>query len=53
MWQIDCESFRRIKKCFELRDVTTEEHVKFVVAFCERYKLKSSRTGSTVRFESA
>lgn len=53
MWQIDCESFRKIGRVFELRDVTTPEHRAFVEAFSERFRLKITQSGTTVTFEAA
>ncbi len=50
LWQIDCEEFRKVGRPFELRDVTTPEHEKFVEAFSVRHGLMNGREGTTVRF---
>jgi hypothetical protein len=50
MWQIDCETFRRTLRPFELREVA-DEHMDFVKAFSREFDLKFTRKGSTVRFE--
>lgn len=51
LWQIDCDNFRRALRPFELRDVTTPEHERFVEVFRERYGLKTSCAGTTIRFD--
>ena len=50
LWQIDCDAFRKVKREFELRDVTTEEHEQFVLAFYGRYDWKPKQSGTTVTF---
>jgi hypothetical protein len=50
LWQIDCEEFRKVGRPFELRDVTTPEHEKFVEVFSVRHGLWTEREGTTVRF---
>jgi hypothetical protein len=50
LWQIDCEAFRKAEREFELRDVSTEEHRQFVLAFCGRYNWKPKQSGTTVLF---
>jgi len=50
LWQIDCEEFRKVGRPFELRDVTTPEHEKFVEVFSVRHGLATEREGTTVRF---
>ncbi len=51
LWQIDCDNYRMVGRAFELRDVTTPEHLQFVEVFAARYGLKFSQSGSTIRFE--
>jgi hypothetical protein len=51
LWQIDCESFRKVDSRFELRDVTTEEHRRFVSAFASKFRLKVEQNDTTVLFE--
>ena len=50
MWQIDCETYRKAGRPFELRDVSSEDHLKFVEFFCSRYALTCEKNGTTVRF---
>ena len=50
MWQIDCENFLRVGRSFELRNVTTPEHLAFVTAFTAKHSVQFERDGSTVRF---
>ena len=50
MWQIDCERFLLVGRPFELRDVETQEHMAFVLAFSQRNGLKVERDGATVTF---
>ena len=51
LWQIDCENFRKVGKPFELRDVTTDEHKRFVAAFGSRFHLKVAEKDRIVLFE--
>jgi hypothetical protein len=50
MWQIDCEEFRKVGRSFELRDVSTPQHERFIEAFSTKHRLTTEREGSTVRF---
>ena len=50
LWQIDCEEFRKVGRPFELRDVTTPEHEKFIEALSIRHGLRTEGQGATVRF---
>jgi len=50
LWQIDCEEFRKVGHPFELRDVSTPEHEKFIEAFGAKHWLKTARRGLTERF---
>lgn len=50
MWQIDCETFRKVEHPFELREVTTPEHQGFVEVFAARYDLPWKKEGTTVVF---
>ena len=49
MWQIDCENFRRVGS-FELRDVSSPEHLAFVEAFAAQHELSLKRSGEAVLF---
>ena len=51
LWRMDCENFWRAGTAFELRDVTTEEHKKFVQAFSFLRHIKVSERGTTAYFE--
>jgi hypothetical protein len=51
LWQIDCENFRKVGKPFEPRDVTTEEHKRFVAAFGSKFRLKVAQKETTVVFD--
>jgi hypothetical protein len=51
LWQIDCDNFRRVGRPFELRDVTTMEHERFVEMFCARYDIECIKDGTIVRFD--
>src|SRR5687768_7560762 len=50
LWQIDCDEYRKLRKPFELRDVTTEEHKVFAVAYSSRFDLEYKFTESAVVF---
>jgi hypothetical protein len=50
MWQIDCETYRKTERPFELRDVG-DEHMGFVATFAKQFNLKFTKKGSTVVFE--
>ena len=50
MWQMDCDTFRRTLRPFELRDVDAE-HMEFVAAFALEFELNCVQHGSIVRFE--
>jgi hypothetical protein len=50
LWQIDCDNFRKVGRAFELRDVTGDEHGRFVEVFAARYDLAYERKGTTVVF---
>ena len=49
MWQIDCENFRRVGS-FELRDVSSPEHLAFVEDFAAQHELSLKRSGEAVLF---
>ena len=51
LWQIDCENFRKANCPFELMEVVSEEHRKFVRAFAARYGVRCRCRGTTVVFE--
>jgi hypothetical protein len=51
LWQIDCENFRKANCPFELLEVTSEEHRRFVEAFAARYGLRCRYEGTNVVFE--
>lgn len=53
LWQIDCDDFRRVGKPFELRNVTTSEHLDFVGAFSARFGLLVEIGQNVARFEPA
>lgn len=42
--------FWKVGRPFELRDVTTEEHIRFVFAFAARAKWNSKKDGTSVIF---
>ena len=50
MWQIDCDEFRKVGRAFELKDVTTPEHINFCDVFAARFGWPYKRKGSTVTF---
>ncbi|HVK59874.1 MAG TPA: hypothetical protein VM735_13895 [Candidatus Kapabacteria bacterium] len=50
MWQFDCQNYWRAGSAFEVRDVTTEEHMKFVATFASVHELSFSVIGQTARF---
>lgn len=50
LWQIDCDNFRKVGKPFELRDVTTPEHLRFAEIFAARYDLTFKMKGTTIEF---
>jgi len=47
---MDCENFLKVGRSFELRDVATEDHLKFVSRFAEEKKITFSSFGGTVYF---
>ena len=49
-WQIECGNFANNGKTFELRDVTTNEHQRFVELFAKHYSLAAEQEGTTVTF---
>jgi hypothetical protein len=51
MWQIDCDTFRKAGSQWELRDVKTEEHEKFLEFFTALHELTFTRHGTSARFE--
>jgi hypothetical protein len=53
MWQIDCESFRKVGGIFQLKDVSTEEHHLFITHFCARHGYKFTMAGTTAIFSAA
>lgn len=50
LWQIDCDNYRKVGREFELRDVTTPEHLRFAEVFAARYDLSFETAGTTIRF---
>ena len=50
MWQIDCDTFRRTLRPFELRDVN-DEHTEFVKTFAREFELHFVQNGTVVLFE--
>ena len=50
MWQIDCNTFRRTLRPFELRDVEAE-HLEFVKTFARQFELNFIQNDTIVRFE--
>jgi hypothetical protein len=51
LWQVDCESFRKVGRPFELRDVTAPEHWEFVEPFALRNNIQYTKTDTTVYFD--
>jgi hypothetical protein len=49
-WQLQCGNFANEGEAFQLRDVTTEEHRRFVEVFAKHYELEVSVEGTTVTF---
>jgi hypothetical protein len=49
-WEIDCDSFRKVGRSFELRNVTTPEHEQFAAVFCARYEWICTKDGTTLLF---
>lgn len=49
-WQMQCGNFANNGLAFDLRDVTTEEHLRFVEVFAKHYGLNVEREGTTVTF---
>ena len=50
MWQIDCQNFWRAGLPFEVRDISTDEEIRFVETFATSHHLTYKRQGSTVLF---
>ena len=50
LWQVDLENYFRVGGSFQLRDVTTEEHMTFVKLFAVRHDLEYKKSGKTVLF---
>jgi hypothetical protein len=50
LWETDCLQFWRAGQPFEVRDVTTEDHLLFVARFAEAHELEIRQDGSTVIF---
>jgi len=50
MWETDCVQFWRTGLPFELRNVVTAEHERFVSRFATEHQLSVQRFGTTVRF---
>ena len=42
LWRTDCENYRRTRRSFELRDLTTPEHWTFVKDFSARFDLEQT-----------
>jgi hypothetical protein len=51
LWQVDCENFRKTGQRFELRDVNSDEHRRFIEAFAARYDLKFEMADDTAVFQ--
>ena len=51
LWAVDCAEYVKVGRPFELRDVTTDEHLRFVELFAARHNLKATTKGTTVLFE--
>lgn len=51
LWETDCLQFWRAGLPFQLRDVSTAEHDRFVRQFAAAHDLEVTRDGSTVLFE--
>jgi hypothetical protein len=50
LWQIDCDTFRKVGRAFELREVNTKEHEDFCEFYAARYGLTTKREGNKVVF---
>ena len=50
MWQLDCQNFWRAGSIFEVRDVTSEEDLKFIEIFARSHDLSCKMNGSIVSF---
>jgi hypothetical protein len=51
LWQIDCDSFCKVGRVFELRNVSSFEHHQFIEAFAAKHGLTATISGTTVVFE--
>ena len=51
LWETDCLQFWRAGQPFQLRDVSTEEHSRFIARFSRDNDLEVQRQGSTVTFQ--
>jgi hypothetical protein len=50
LWQVDLENYFRVGGAFQLKDVTTEEHMNFVKLFAVRHNLDYTLSAKTVLF---
>jgi len=49
-WQLQCGNFANAGETFQLWDVTTDEHRRFVEVFAKHYNLKTKLEGTIVTF---
>jgi hypothetical protein len=50
LWETDCIQFWRAGHPFELRDVSAEDHYRFVTTFARAHDLEVRHEGSTITF---
>jgi hypothetical protein len=50
-WREECENQRRRHESFEVRDVTTSEHLQFIATFSKCFHLRIKPTGRSILIE--
>lgn len=50
LWETDCLQFWRAGQPFELRDVSTQDHISFVSQFANAHELEVERDGESIVF---
>jgi len=50
LWQIDRDNYRKVGREFELRHVTTPQHLRFTEVFAARNDLTFKIKGATILF---